>query len=432
VEVFLFSFNAKEQRCELERSCTMSSPTPMLTIAGPLCGAAVVEETPGHERLVLCWPAKASTAKSGPSLVFAGAELRAEAEAAASATGIQLCIQPLASASASAAASLWVCVGGFIVDFTSPTSGEPWSFALRDAQLGMQVSSGTLPPAIRPSGRGRSKTLVVSDASGTVTALVGGGEEGLVAGLRWTLPSFGLQMLIGSKATQTSREGDSLQPLHEVLAGKRSRDDGAVSKLFAPPAKRVASEKALSAELRSRKWRPSHDLLDVIIKHECWEVSKQLLMLPELDEDLAVRPLVARSGLLPAVVRRTFDSQRLPGALRTHLPAAQLPGLIETLLELLEAHREYTEKELCEKMPGFPCVPEVVQFLGALADGCLTSLADLEPELLERVEEALAYANHDGSRVENLYGAVAASCSVKKAPRLAPELRPVEVFLLPV
>lgn len=294
----------------------------------------------------------------------------------------------------------------------------------------MPVSSGTLPTACRPSGR----TLVATDASGTVTALTSGGKDGFVTGLHWSLPTFGLQMLIGSRATEPPHGADALQPLHEALTGKRTRDDKAVVELFARTSvrKRIASEKALSAELKSRNWKPSHDLVDVVIQHECWEVAKELIALPELDEELTVRLMVARPGLLPAAVRRTYGSQRLASALKTHLPTSQLPSVVETLLELLEAHREYTVKELCEKMPGFPPVAEVVEFLSALADGCLTSLTSLEPELLERVEEVVAYAGHDANRVENLYAAVSASCSVKKAPRLAPELRPVEVLLLPV
>jgi len=422
VEVFIFRYDEEHERCDLDRDCTLSFADPMPTIAGPLCGASVIDATQGHERLLLCWP----TAGASSSLVWAAAELPEEGAEAVP-------LRPLSAGSASAAAvTAWACVGGFLVEFTAPSASEPWPFTLRDARLGMPVASGELPSVGRP---GRRATHVASDPFGSVTALASG-KEGLVAGLRWSLPSFGLQMLIGSKRKQSDCDGNALQPLQEVLSAKRKRkDDTGVAALFdkSSASRRAASEKALVAELKSRSWRPTHDLLDIMIQHECWAAARQLLALPELDEDLAVRLAVARPGLLPAVVHQTFGSRRLGASLRQWVPAAHLSGMMEALLQMLEAYREYTETELAERLPGFPRAAEVVSFLRALADGCLMLLTgSVSAELLERVHEALAFASHDAHRVENLYAAVSACCNVKKPPRLAPEMRPVEVYLLPI
>merc|ERR1711924_520542 len=67
------------------------------------------------------------------------------------------------------------------------------------------------------------------------------------------------------------------------------------------------------------------------------------------------------------------------------------PSHLEIVLDILAAYLEYTEEELAEKIPGYPRPVEAVGFLSALADGCLTSLLSLEPQLLERVEDALTY-----------------------------------------
>jgi hypothetical protein len=343
-------------------------------------------------------------------------------------------MRPLAD-STSSVAPIWAFVRGFLVEFALPRKSDPITFSLRDAHIGMAVTSGVLPPVCRP-GKQRA-ALVTSDAFGSVTAMVTGGKEGLdsiVIGLRWKLPSFGLQMLIGSQAAQTCKKSDDLKPLQEMLSGKRKRDDAAVIELFSKRSgdRASASEKALVAELKARRWRPSHELIDIIIERECWEVAHQLLSLPELGEDLAVRLAAARPGLIPAMVRHTFGSQRLAAALREHLPAAQIPAIIEIVLDILAAYLEYTEEELAEKIPGYPRPVEAVGFLSALADGCLTSLLSLEPQLLERVEDALTYVSHDAARMDNLYAAISACCSIRSAPRLAADTCPVEVCLLPL
>jgi len=413
VEVFFFKFDAEARRCEVEQSITLSCSVPMPALTGPLCGAAVIEPTKGKENLLLCWP-------SGDGLSWATCTPQPDGGT----------VRPLPAASGSASpSSVWACVGGFLVEFPQPLAAEPWSFTLREVRHGMPVTSGLLPPACRPARKGRA-ALIATDSSGDCTVFTTGG---LVSGVRWSLPSFGLQMLIGSQVKQAST-GGPLLPLHEVLVGKRKRDDAEVAALFArsKASKRAASEQVLAAELKSRSCKPSSELLDVVIQHECWEVCRQLLALPELDEDLVVRLIAARPCLLPSAIHHSFGSRRLASALREHLPAAKLPSVVEALVEILAAHREYTETELCKRMPGFPPVREVVAFLSALADGCLTPLTALDPQLLERVEEALGHVGHDGHRVENLYAAVSACCSVKKAPQLAAELRPVEVFLLPL
>jgi hypothetical protein len=242
---------------------------------------------------------------------------------------------------------------------------------------------------------------------------------------------------------KSTPESELLRPLHEAIeTRKRLREDGAphqddpaCAALFSGNQKgrsQTDAETALITELQHRRWRASSELVEIIIQQEAWTVARQLLALPELDEDLAVRLLAARTAFLPAVVRRTSGSQRLAPALRRHIPAKLVEEVLELLLELMDAHKAYTLKDLRRKIPGFPHVAEIVGFFNALSKGCFSQIIGLDVNLLERVVECLSWASHSAARRESLHAAVSASTRLAKAPRLANDARPVEVSLLPL
>merc|ERR1712113_1001823 len=153
--------------------------------------------------------------------------------------------------------------------------------------------------------------------------------------------------------------------------------------------RRANTETSLTREVKRRKWVLSDALIDEVIHRECWETGHALLCLPELDEELAVKLLAARIEFLPKVVQRVSDQHLLEKALRSHLPTSSLPGVLEDLVEWIEAYHESGEKEVYRVAPGLPKLQDILVFMSALAGGCAPALALLEPDLLERVLEAL-------------------------------------------
>lgn len=427
VDVFIFKFDIDACRCTLEWSGSLALPAALSTVSGPLQSISAVDG-PGVDRLLLCWPspnASKSSNKASSSgataLTWASAELQKDAPV----------LKPLGASSHNAVATeQWTCSHGFLIEFLpGSVGGTKCAFEIRDAHLGMPVTTGCLQVGEECKG----VDFAVSDVRGGVTALFLSGTSGLAVGVRWTLPSFGLRMLVGANVAKTSQNSDLLKPLHAEMCRKRPRDEPCAA-LFArgKGQKTTAAEDALIDELANRRWRPCPKLVDVIIEQQSWEVARQLLRLPELDDDLAIRLLVARPILLPGVIRCTFGSRHLAGALQRHLPASQLPSVVKTALEFLDAHASYTLPELCAQIPSFPRVAEVVGFLTALAEGCFAMITSLDADLLECMEERLSWVSQASSRRETLHAAVFASCRIAKAPRLAAVPAAVELFLLPI
>merc|ERR1712048_965981 len=128
----------------------------------------------------------------------------------------------------------------------------------------MQVASGVCPLT------SHSDASLLSASSGGVTVHAQGSAVAIV---RWDLPAFALHMVVGSAAasTQVSTSGaaaETLQPLRELVAGKRKRDDPLIGELL-DSKRRKPTEKALAQELRRRTWRPSVGLVDAVVHHQC-------------------------------------------------------------------------------------------------------------------------------------------------------------------
>lgn len=249
-----------------------------------------------------------------------------------------------------------------------------------------------------------------------------------IVAVKWSLPRFSLQMIIGKEAAQTVDETKPLACVREVISGKRSREDPAAEELFT--AKRHATtDSALAAEVSARRWEPSHELVSELVRRKCWQSATALLNLPELDEDLAIRLLAARPELLAEVVRHTYAPNMLGQALQNHFPASQMPGALEVLLEWLEAHHALEEKTRVVAS-GLPRVPEITTFMRALVDGCLPSLLRLEADLLERALESLVRTHSDCMRTQRLYTIIREVCRFKRKPEPVGTLPGIEVVRL--
>merc|ERR1712107_170892 len=187
----------------------------------------------------------------------------------------------------------------------------------------------------------------------------------------------------------------------------------------------------LAGEVRARRVRPSRDLVDTIVHNRCWASAAALIALPDLDEDLGVQLLAARPALLAWIVRRARGSNLLSVALRDYFPDSKLGGIIEILLEWLQVYREYPEVEIRKCIPVLPRLPEIVEFLSALVDGCLQSLVRLDADLIEKVVEALTRVHADFSRNERLCASVRAAYRAKLNPSSA-RTPMIELMVLPL
>jgi len=445
-DFFVVVLNAEAKQCELQHSGSARTSVPAGRAVGPLVGAQLASMASNPDRVVLCWAASGKDVSgrsdaTSPSKIAAG-KSRACGFAFASLTNLDrerpdLTPLPVAAnvRDVTGAEVCWACVRGYVVEWSPvamhSTDEGTWRILLRDAKHGMQALSGDM-----PFSKGASRGQVLVATAGCVTALVAPGKPrvaAVVAAVRWSLPWFTLQMVIGTAVNHSSGSGvdEPLRPLRDAVAGKRRRDDPEVEELLC--AKRLAAtDEALAAELRGRRWRPSHALVDVVVRRECWRTARALLTLPELEEDLAVRLLGSRPSLLPRVLCRASAPELLGAALRVHLPASQLRGVLEALLELVEARRDWPEEEILRVVPCAPSIGEVVEFLSALADGCMLSLVQLEADLLERTVEALTWVQHDLARTNNLCASIREACRIKAPLQGASHTRPVEVMLLPL
>lgn len=416
LDFFVISFDSEARKSVLQLRGTLRLTSGVAR--GVLSAARATESSAPKDRLMLCW----DNGREGSSrdLTFATVTIDAEV----------VDVEPLAPAvSSSSSAVCWDSIEGYFIELRKADAGL--KLELRDARFGIPITSGEVGLALRKNNDMRITT------AGPVTLLTltgkGSGSSSSFAAVQWTLPRFSLNMVIGGRSAVATQLRDethgSLAPLRELVAGKRSRDDAGTAELFS--AKRHAgSDRALAEELKGRSWRPSDELVDAIIQHRCWIAARTMLTLPELDERLAVRLLVARPEFLSRVVRRARAPHLLDVALRDHLPAAMLPNIVEVLNEWLAAYADFPKSAIATAAPGIPNQNEIVSFLSAIANGCLPSLSRLDGELLERVLENLQLAQADAARSEKLYGLVRAACYVRKPMKAVIDVPVIEVALL--
>jgi len=316
----------------------------------------------------------------------------------------------------------WSCVKGYLAQWDLDAESRPQdtvTLSLRDARFGMRVASAKTSLTAKEGG------ALFAAAAGS-TALLARGKAAAV--VRWSLPEFSLQMMVGRGLAQPPSDPALLKPLQEVILGKRPRDDATVEDLFSAK-RRHATEKALAEELKRRRWAPSLELVTEIIRRECWAAASALLNLPELDEDLSIKLLGARVELLARVVRRARAPQRLEQALRNNLSTSQLPKILEVLLHWLGAYQEFSQEQLQKEVPSLPDLQDVVTFLGAVAEGCLPHLVDLEVDLLQRTLEAVEKLQADEKRAAILYAHVREAYRVRTPPRASVQPPAIEVAL---
>eukprot|EP00406_Dinophysis_acuminata_P054764 CAMPEP_0179320210 /NCGR_PEP_ID=MMETSP0797-20121207/57923_1 /TAXON_ID=47934 /ORGANISM="Dinophysis acuminata, Strain DAEP01" /LENGTH=607 /DNA_ID=CAMNT_0021031685 /DNA_START=21 /DNA_END=1844 /DNA_ORIENTATION=- len=419
-EFFVVALDGEAQRATLERRGVLggSHRGPPSRVLVDVANAALAS-APDQDRVLLCW--KSPDGEGSSDLAFAAAALHDE---------VAELVPLLTTEKGAGPVPLsWLCVMDYLVEWSPrPDSAgkDLLSMRLRDTRFGVAVASGEVPFAA--AGGGSGGALVAT--AGRTTVLLGRKGGTGIAAVRWLLPGFSLGGVIGSGAAEPAEPCKLLAPLHGVLSGKRPRDDPGAQELFSAK-RRAATDEAIAVELRRRRWKPSHKLVDTIVQHQCWAAAGALLSLPELDEHLAIRLLSARVELLPYIVRRARTPQQLELALRDHLPASLLPAILEVLLEWLEAYRDCPEAAVQKAAPGLPRAVEVVGFLRALADGCLPSLAALDEGLIERVVESLNSIHVDLARTERLCSTVRAACWMTKPFHALSDAAPaVEVLQL--
>jgi len=390
-EFFIVTLEEDPQRAELHISGSLSLPG--LLMRGPLLGVAGPSEA--EDRVLVCWGPEKSKAASATGHSFVAGILNQE-------TPI---MQPV-PAQSTAVACCWLCAAGYIFEwFAQADNGL--RLTVRDARFGLSVASLDVPFSV---GSRSGPPLIV--ASTGTTALITDGA-GSTAAVRWTLPKFSLQQLVGS----------------EVAPQKRFRSDTEGEEM--PSAKRLAAtDSTLAKGIQARNMTPSPELVDEISQRGSWEAAAALLQLPELDEDLSMRLLRARPQLLPQVVRRAHSSQFLDQALRDHLPTTRLTEVLEQLLLWVQAYNEFTEDEIRKEAPSIPELPAIISFLGSLVDGCLPALILMEGDLVEQMLEALVKAKSNAFRTTKLYTLVREACRIKKPLRPVGMPQAIEVTVL--
>lgn len=411
-EFFLLALDTEQKRTVLERRGFLrDGPQPH---SGQNLGSLLGASSCGREgKLLLCWGLE------GAAQAFTTASVDCESSELAP-------LPPRSAEVPTGAAALWLCTAGYLAELVP---GAASTLVVRDASYGLLVTSSQVTlscsKAFHATAGSTSLLLAVEKAKGAKAKGSG------IAAVRWTLPPFGLSMLVGRGRAQAlaTPQAPKLTPLMEAVSGKRPRDDAAVEELFTAK-RRVASDEALAAEIRARRCPPSYELADEVVRRSCWASARALLALPELDEDLAVKLLAARPELLARLVRRARAPQHLATALRDQLPTSMVAQILETLLVWLAAYRDFPEAEVQSAAPGVPRLDEITAFLSAMADGCLPTLATVDCDLLERVVEALTVVQVDQARTERVYSSVRAICRIA-APLKAAILPPaIEVVTL--
>lgn len=398
-EFFVISLDTESRRCTVNLSGSVSGESVVPGGAGHFVGAQVLRSHPC--RVLFCW-----TGQNGArGDHFASAVLDCEAPA----------LTRLSSGSGCSGPAVWSNLDAFLLEWTSGASGP--FLRVRDTTFGMTVASAESLKI--PSG-----TSVTS--AGTTTVLLS--KRRIIQAFHFALPAFSLHTVLGQGFKDSPC--DLPTPLHEAICGKRERDDATVDALFTSK-RHKTTDVALASEVRSRRVRPSRDLVDTIVHHRCWASAVATIGLPELDEDLSVHLLVARPQLLPAVVRRARGSNVLSVALRDNLPDSKLAGIVEVLLQWIQVYREFPADEVRKSIPMLPSLSDIVEFLGVLVDGCLQSLVRMDAELIEKVVQALSKLQSELGRNERLCGSVRAAFRAKpgKSHARAPM---VELTVLPL
>jgi len=379
-EFFIVALEEDPQRAQLHVSGSLNLPG--LSLRGPLLGAAVQSEA--EDRLLLCWGPEESRAATATGHSFAVGSLDQENPT----------MQPVPVQS-SASARCWLYAAGYIFEGSAQVQdGDGLKLTVRDARFGLAVASLDVPFS---AGSRRCPPMLVS-STGTVALITDG--AGCTAAVRWTLPKFSLQQLVGCEATPQKR------PRSDTEGDEMSRTK-----------RLAATDRTLAMDIQARSMVPSPELVDDISRRGCWEAAAALLRLPELDEDLSISLLSARPQLLPQVVQRAHSSQFLDKALRDHLPATQLKEVLEQLLLWVQAYNEFSEDEIRKEAPSIPELPAIVAFLGSLVDGCLPALVLLEGDLVEQMLEALAKTKSNVFRTTKLYTLVREACRIQKPLR---------------
>lgn len=413
-EFFVVRLNRSAGQCELELSGRMSAGSALAAPA--LLGAKPAGDPSAPERVLLRWgPGPPSPAGRA---TFASAVLSSGAPA----------VEPLPPCEeAGGPPALWFCADGYLVEWwpADPGSGSRSRQRIRDVRFGSTLAMEGL-----ELFTGTSADVLVATAARTVL-LASPGDHGAAAGVRLSLPELSLQGLLGRRAPRTARHRcEALAPLQDAISGKRPREAPEVAELFDAKRHR-ATDAALAAEVRLRRWAPGHELVNLVVQHGCPATAAAILTLPEVEDDIAVKLLAARPALLSHVVRRTCRSERLSEALRAHYPSAKLAGLLEVLLEWLQIYCQWPEAEVRSAMPSLPLVQELVDFLCALIDGCLPSIVALDTALLERATRLLREMRHETGRRDGLYSVVRATCRMGQM-KWWDEQRMFEVMMLPL
>jgi len=320
----------------------------------------------------------------------------------------------------------WLIVQGYLVDLA--TGNKEVQLKAIDAKFGITLASATL------CSTNQAGSAALRCASYRELSIIADAEATELKAVRWTLPTFSLRTALGSQKSvpMMGSQNDGLRSVDEALALKRPYNNSKVNDMFSA-SKRAATEAAMLERVRQKRWLPSEELVELIAQRRCFSVAHALLEQPELSEAFCVRLLAADSSfespLLNAAVQRPSTEQALEAALADHLPSSLLPGLLEVLLEWLSAYSQIPLSELEERLPGLPRQTDIVHFLSALADACLPSLLRLDPDLLERVTEALAQVQRRRSKLESIHSTARAAARLASAEKSA-EAPMVEVALL--
>eukprot|EP00405_Crypthecodinium_cohnii_P015198 CAMPEP_0206448940 /NCGR_PEP_ID=MMETSP0324_2-20121206/17793_1 /ASSEMBLY_ACC=CAM_ASM_000836 /TAXON_ID=2866 /ORGANISM="Crypthecodinium cohnii, Strain Seligo" /LENGTH=641 /DNA_ID=CAMNT_0053918223 /DNA_START=81 /DNA_END=2006 /DNA_ORIENTATION=+ len=375
---------------------------------GPVGSLAGAYALPVEDRVLLCWNGATPEAER----VYGTAELNsgpAASSPSSSSSSFSIVSRIGIAANAdetsdnhvraeASSAKDWMVVGDYLVTCLPPVAGKVAPrISIVDARFGMSIACQALPLKATTA----AVQFLVASKGGAVVVDTNGG----CAPLRWTLPKFSLGLLVGARRNKVPLAVKGLVEVCEVLNGKRERHDADVQDALSGKRQKVTDD-TMATLIAKRSWEPSHELVDLISDGKCWESAKRLLDLPDLGEDLSTRLLAAsgeEASILCKVVKRASTPSLLQAALSDYIQPAALPALVEVLVDWMEAYRDFGNDAVQRAAPELPTQAEIVRFLSALADGCLTSLLRLEGDLLERVAEVLMTADQDRRSQETLY-----------------------------
>mmetsp|Transcript_62582 Transcript_62582/g.116394 ORF Transcript_62582/g.116394 Transcript_62582/m.116394 type:complete len:614 (-) Transcript_62582:86-1927(-) len=292
----------------------------------------------------------------------------------------------------------WASVGSFLLEWAYPNGKA--HITIRDLKQGLPFAQVELP---FPAKVKECPLFALTANAGIYVS-----SAGDMAGVMWDLQGFSAYEAVGvgikKEIVHDDKVPECVAPLLQALEGsrgmKRIRDDE-LEEMFATTKKAKTVDDALANEVSRRNWKPSHELVDQVIKHKLWKSAVAIIQLADADNALVVRLLVANLDLLGHVVRR---GQSLHMALRDHMPSTSVEPIVDVATAWIQQGATQARERKGADTDSIPDPREVMLFMGEMVLGCTAALLLLPKEKIESATESMAQLCRDFTRMEVLHG----------------------------